>query len=121
MTRDTRQVFEEHLAHADHGRIEQDINENFADDCVLLTSYGRFEGRDGVREAARLLAQQLPNPAFHYTQKSVAGEIAFLEWTGEGDGAQVKDGADSFLVRDGRIRIMTIHYTVEYAAGVNPV
>lgn len=38
MTRETRQVFEEHLDNADHGRIEKDIAENFAQDCVLLTT-----------------------------------------------------------------------------------
>ena len=113
MSRATRLVFEEHLDHADHGRIEQDIKENFAEDCVLLTTYGRFDGHAGVREAADLLMRQLPNPSFTYTQKSVVDEMAFLEWTGSGDGARVEDGADSFLVRDGRIRIMTIHYTVQ--------
>jgi hypothetical protein len=41
------------------------------------------------------------------------GEMGFLEWTGEaGNGARVEDGADSYLIRDGRIRAMTIHYTV---------
>ena len=39
--------------------------------------------------------------------------MGFLEWTGEADnGARVEDGADSYLIRDGRIHAMTIHYTV---------
>lgn len=112
MTRSTREVFEEHLANADAGRVEDDIRNNFAEDCVLLTTYGRFEGHDGVREAAELLMHQLPHSSFAYQQKSVSGEVAFLEWTGKGDGAAVTDGADSFLIRDGLIRTMTIHYTV---------
>jgi len=34
-------------------------------------------------------------------------------WTGEADnGARIEDGADSFLIRDGRIHAMTIHYTL---------
>lgn len=112
MARSTREVFEAHLANADAGRIEDDIRNNFAEDCVLLTTYGRFEGHDGVREAARLLTRQLPHASFTYPQKSVSGDIAFLEWTGKGDGAKVTDGADSFLIRDGRIEVMTIHYTL---------
>jgi hypothetical protein len=41
------------------------------------------------------------------------GEMGFLEWTAEAEnGARVTDGADSYLIRDGRIRAMTIHYTV---------
>lgn len=112
MPRSTREVFENHLANADAGRIEEDIRDNFAEDCVLLTTYGRFEGHDGVREAAELLARQLPDSQFHYSRKDVEDEMAFLEWSGTGDGASVDDGADSFLVRNGKIRIMTIHYTV---------
>jgi hypothetical protein len=33
-----------------------------------------------------------------------------------GRGGVVRDGADTFLIRDGRIQIMTIHYTVERKA-----
>ena len=28
------------------------------------------------------------------------------------NGARVEDGADSYLIRDSKIRVMTIHYTV---------
>jgi len=43
----------------------------------------------------------------------VAGEIALLEWTASTpSGARVQDGADSFVIRGGRIQAQTIHYTV---------
>lgn len=112
MIRSTREVFDDHLARADDGDIEGDIAANFANDCMLLTTYGRFAGHDGVREAAALLARQVPDATYRYTQRSVHGEIAFLEWTANGRGATVRDGADSFLIQDGRVRVMTIHYTV---------
>jgi hypothetical protein len=63
-----------------------------------------------------LLAQQVPDASYSYTQRAVQGEIAFLEWKALGRGAVVHDGADSFLIRSGKIRIMTIHYTVSAAA-----
>lgn len=115
MNKSTRETFEDHLARADRGDVEGDLAENFAPDCVLLTTYGRFDGHAGVRAAARLLAQQVPDAKYHYRQRSVEGEIAFLEWTAEGRNAEVRDGADSYLVRDGRIQVMTIHYTVQPA------
>lgn len=40
-------------------------------------------------------------------------EMAFLEWTAHGPTAQVRNGAASFLNRNGRIVVQTIHYTVE--------
>jgi hypothetical protein len=60
-----------------------------------------------------MLADEVPEAKYLYTQRAVYGEIAFLEWTAVGRGALVSDGADSFLIRDDRIRVMTIHYTVE--------
>lgn len=113
MARTTEQIFNDHLTRADRDDVEGDIAANFAPDCVLLTSYGRFEGHGGVRAAAALLARQVPDAVYRYTRRSVAGDMAFLEWTATGRGARVGDGADSFLCRDDRIQIMTIHYTVE--------
>ncbi len=113
MARSTKAVFDDHLARADAGDVEGDIAANFAADCVLLTSYGRFEGHDGVRAAAALLQRQLPDAKYAYPRREVHGEVAFLEWTGSGRGAAVHDGADSFLIRDDRIRVMTIHYAIE--------
>ena len=55
----------------------------------------------------------MPEARYRYTQRAVHGEIAFLEGTAAGRGCRVRDGADSFLIRDGRIEVMTIHYTVE--------
>lgn len=112
MTRNTETVFRDHLARADRGDIDNDIGLNFSSDCVLLTTYGRFEGHGGVRQAADLLARQIPHARYCYTQQTVHGEIAFLEWTADGGNACVRDGADSFLIQDGRIKVMTIHYTV---------
>jgi hypothetical protein len=113
MARSTAEVLDDHLARAGREDVEGDIENNFAPDCVLLTSFGRFEGHNGVRAAAALLEEQVPEAKYLYTQRAVHGEIAFLEWTAVGRGAVVGDGADTFLIRDDRIRVATIHYTVE--------
>jgi hypothetical protein len=112
MQRTTLEVMQDHLARADRNDIDGDIATNFAEDCVLLTTYGRFEGHAGVREAAGLLGEQVKDGTWRYLRLDVHDEIAFLEWTGDGTNAVVHDGADSFLIRDGRVQIMTIHYTV---------
>lgn len=112
MTRSTQDVFEDHLGLADAQDVATDIARNFAADCVLLTGYGVFRGHAGVREAAALLQRQLPDARFTYRTRMHEGEIAFLEWEAEATTASVHDGADSFLIRDGRIVAMTIHYTV---------
>jgi hypothetical protein len=51
--------------------------------------------------------------AFQYTYRSVEGRMAFLEWTYEDGVSRVRDGADSYLIENGKIVAQTIHYTVE--------
>lgn len=110
--RTTQQVLEDHLALAQAGDVETDLYRNFAPDCVLLTTYGVFRGRDGAREAARLLDDQIGRTQYLYKTRLWHGELAFLEWTAETERASVPDGADSYWVHHGRIQVMTIHYTV---------
>jgi hypothetical protein len=117
MPRTTAEIFDDHLARATRGDVEGDIAANYSPDCVLLTTYGRFDGHAGIRAAASLLARQVPEAQYQYTQRSVHAEIAFLEWTAVGRGTRVRDGADSFLIHNDRIHVMTIHYTVEDTAG----
>jgi hypothetical protein len=110
--RSTDEVLHDHLARALDGDVEADLALNFAPDCVLLTSYGVFHGHDGLREAARLLDEQLGGTAYEYRRTMTHGELGFLEWTAETPYAVVEDGADSYVVREGRIVAMTAHYTV---------
>jgi len=112
MARTTIEIMQDHLSRADHGDVEGDIAANFAEDCVLLTTYGRFEGHDGIRAAATLLQQQVKDATYRYIQLEVHDDVAFLEWTASGINATVSDGADSFVIRDDKVQTMTIHYTV---------
>lgn len=110
--RSTEEVFNDHLELARIGDVNTDVSRNFAHDCVLLTSIGVFRGHKGVHQAADVLLQELPNARYAYRTRLVHGEMAFLQWTAIADGARVDDGADSFLIRNGLIQIMTFHYTV---------
>lgn len=111
--RSPQEVLEDHLSLAARGEWRTDLERNVADDIVVLTGFGVFTGRDQVRVLAELLEAQLPDATFDYTTILVHHHLAFLEWTAEGPTARVKDGADSFVIRDGRIVAQTIHYTVE--------
>ncbi len=111
--RSTEQVFRDHLERAQRGDVEGDLQHNFSPACVLLTTYGTFRGHQGVREATALLEQQLGPAHYTYRNQVWEGELAFLEWTVDTARAAVPDGADSFLIRNGQILAMTIHYTVQ--------
>ena len=110
--RDTGAVVLDHLRRRERGDIEGDLRHNYAPDVVLLTGLGLFRGLDGVRTNAKLLADYLGHPSYTITNYLCDAETAFIEWTSTGGSARVCDGADSFVVRDGRIVVQAIHYTV---------
>jgi hypothetical protein len=75
--------------------------------------YGDTIGHDGIREAVVLLAGHLPKAAIPTARRMVEGEFACLEWRGDAAHAVVRDGVDSFVIRDGFIVGMTAYYSVE--------
>jgi hypothetical protein len=112
-SRSAEEVFENHLRLAGDHRFDEDIERNFAPDCVVLERRGVFRGHDGLRELAKFLAEELPDAPYAYTNRLVEDRFAFLEWTSESEHARVRDGADSFVIEDGWVVAQTIHYTVE--------
>jgi hypothetical protein len=113
--RSTQEVFEDHLRAGFWGTVEQDIERNYAQDVVLLTGHGLLRGHDGLRHLAKRLRDELPECTYEYRTMLVAGEMAFLEWKAVSKKATVEDGADSYLIRDGRIVAQTVHYTISPA------
>ena len=110
--RTTREVLDDHLHQAVAGDTDTDLRRNYAEDLVVLTGFGVFHGHEGLREANELLQRDLPGAAYRYRATLDAGEIAFLEWSAEAGSVRVEDGVDTYHVRDGRIRVQTIHYTL---------
>lgn len=111
------EVLEDHLHRAGSGDVEGDIAANYSDDIVLLTGIGVLSGHDGVRRSRAVLADDLPGGHFEYLTTLVVDEFAFLEWRGQAPDVHVEDGADSFVIRQGRIVMQSIHYTVRHRTG----
>lgn len=66
MTRTAQEVFDDHLRLSSERRFDEDIQRNFAPDCVVLTGRGEFRGYAGLRELARMLAEELPEGDWRY-------------------------------------------------------
>lgn len=108
----TTEIVYSHLEFRLRGETGADICENFSEDVVILSSFGQFYGHDGVRNSARILSEQVPDGVFTYRQTTVENNFAFLEWTANAREEKVCDGADSFVIDDGKIILQTIHYTL---------
>jgi hypothetical protein len=119
--RTAREVLDDHLDVANtwaavpaEDALEEDLRRNVAEDIVILINRGTFRGHDGVRELARMLAEELPeHHAFDYTYVSAEDRIGLLEWSYEDSTVRVRDGVDSYLIEDGLIVAQTIHYTLD--------
>jgi hypothetical protein len=114
--RSAREVLEDHLREATSGSLDADLARNYDPEVVALCTEGVFRGHGGMRALAKRLNEELPDATFSYGTRQVADDVAFLEWGAASPAGTVRDGADSYVIRDGRIVAQTIHYTVEPAA-----
>jgi len=94
------------------GKLEEDIPRKYADDVVLLHRLRVFRGHERMRRSVGILYEQFSCGRYQDRTKRVEGKMAFLEWVARCPAAKAEDGADSFLVRNGRIAVQTIHYIV---------
>jgi hypothetical protein len=109
--RDTQAVLDDHLRLRMNHDVESDISRNYAPDVAMLTSVGQYEGHEAVRGCARILQEHIP-PNYEVVAKRVCGRFAFIEWRAREPGRSVEDGADSFVIENGRIVLQTIHYSL---------
>lgn len=111
--RNALEVLEDHLALAQSRNIDEDLQRNYAKDCIVLTVRGRYHGHKGLRELGDLLLAEVGDAKYHYVMKLVEERFAFLEWTADDGNVAIHDGADSYVIEGGKIVMQTIHYTLQ--------
>jgi hypothetical protein len=111
VSRSTQDVFQSHLRLRSAHAVEEDLSENYADDVVLLCEFGVLHGRDAIRRSADRLAWQVKNAKFEYVTQFVSGEYAFLRWRATSPDMRIEEGADSFVIRNGRIVMQSVYYS----------
>ncbi|MBM0104883.1 nuclear transport factor 2 family protein [Steroidobacter sp. S1-65] len=113
MSRSTSEVFFDHLRLRAESNLEEDLNRNYSDEVILIHQFGVKSGRSGIRESAQRLREQLRRGGkYEYVARHVESEYAFLIWRASSECARIEHGVDSFVIRDGRIVMQTVHYEV---------
>ena len=115
MARTPQEVFAHHAEVLIAGDLEGIVSD-YTDDAVFITPDGIKRGKDGIREAFTKLLADVPNADWALPTQIYEGDVLFLEWTATAASAKVEDGIDTFVFRDGQIRLQTVRYTLQHTS-----
>lgn len=111
MARTPQEIFAHH-AQALGAEDLDAIVSDYADDALFITPDGVRRGQDGVREGFVKLIGDVPGAKWELPTELFADDVMLLEWKAESEKAKVEDGIDTFVFRDGLIRVQTVRYTL---------
>jgi uncharacterized protein (TIGR02246 family) len=112
MARSPQEVFRHHAEALGAGDLNG-IVDDYTDDAVFITPAGVKRGKDGIREAFTQLLSDVPNAEWDLKTEIYDDDVLFLEWAATSAATKVEDGIDTFIFRDGMIRVQTARYTVQ--------
>ena len=112
MARTPEEVLSHHAQALGAGDLDE-IVADYTDDAVFITPAGAKRGKDGVREGFTQLLADVPNADWALKTLIFADDILFLEWAADAARTRVEDGIDTFVFRDGLIRVQTVRYTLQ--------
>lgn len=111
MARSPQEIFQHHgevLMAEDLDGIVSD----YSDDALFITPEGVQRGKDGVRAGFVKLIGDVPGARWELPTQIFTDDVLLLEWKAESDKVKVEDGIDTFVFRDGLIRVQTVRYTL---------
>jgi hypothetical protein len=103
-TRSPQEVFNHHVQALGAEDLEE-IVADYSDDAIFITPAGVLRGKDGIRQAFTKLLGEIPQATWDL--KTTIYE--------EGGGNRIQDAVDTFVFRDGLIRVQTVRYTLRPA------
>jgi predicted SnoaL-like aldol condensation-catalyzing enzyme len=74
-----------------------------------------LRGKDGIRQAFTKLLGEIPQATWDLKATIYQDDILCLEWDAEGGGNRIQDAVDTFVFRDGLIRVQAVRYTLQPA------
>ena len=112
MARSPQEVFQHHAEALGAGDLDG-IVDDYTEDAVFITPAGVKSGKAGVREGFIQLLADVPNADWAVPTQIYDGDVLFIEWSATAAASKVEDGVDTFIFRDGMIRVQTVRYTVQ--------
>ena len=113
MTRTPEEVFAHHVQSLGAGDLDE-IVADYADDAIFITPARTRRGKDGIRAAFTQMLADVPDAAWNLKTQIYEDDVLLLEWAADADATRVEDGLDTFIFRDGLIRVQTVRYTLQH-------
>lgn len=111
-TRTPQQVFQHHAEALGAGNLDGIVSD-YSEDAVFITPAGTKRGKKGVREGFVKLLADVPKAKWSLKTQLYEGDILFLEWAADSQATRIDDGVDTFVFKDGLIRVQTVRYTLK--------
>jgi hypothetical protein len=106
---------QEVFAHHGEALMAEDLDgivSDYSEDALFMTPDGVLRGKEGVRQGFVKLLGDVPGARWELPTQLFEDDILLLEWKAESEKAKVEDGIDTFVFRDGLIRVQTVRYTL---------
>ncbi len=111
----TSRTPQEVLQHHGEVLMAEDLDgivSDYAEDALFITPDGVLRGKEGVREGFVKMLGDLPGASWDLPTQIFEDDVLLLEWKAESETVKVEDGIDTFVFRDGLIRVQTVRYTL---------
>jgi hypothetical protein len=109
--RTPEQVFGHHAQALMAANLD-DIVADYSEDAILVVQKQVLRGLDGVRKAFTQLLSDAPQAKWQ-VDTVYADDVLYLEWKARSPNSHIDDGIDTFIFRDGQIRVQTVQYSVQ--------
>ena len=109
--RTPQEVFQHHVEALGAEDLDGIVSD-YTEDALFITPDGVRRGKDGVREGFVKLLGDVPQASWQLPTQVYEDDILLLEWKADSEAASVEDGIDTFVFRDGLIRVQTVRYTL---------
>lgn len=111
----TREVFDHHFKALGKGDLDELLSD-YTDDSIVIVTEGVVRGRSAIRELFGGYLSTLMKPGtyeFGLDKLHVDGEVVFVMWHANCQGADITFASDTFIIRNGKIAVQTVAAKLE--------